>query len=56
MDKLNDKAKASRREFVRKAVYVAPVILTLSAAPSFAKVGSAKMPPPGTLPIPPEVS
>jgi hypothetical protein len=35
--------KASRREFVKKAAkaaYVAPVILSLQAAPSFAKRGS----------------
>ncbi len=34
--------KAARREFVRKATYLAPVILTLKAAPSFAKAGSDK--------------
>jgi hypothetical protein len=32
--------KVSRREFVKKAAYVAPVILTLQAAPQFAKAGS----------------
>lgn len=41
--------KAARREFVKKATYLAPVILTLKAAPSFAKGGSDK----GTLPPPP---
>jgi hypothetical protein len=34
----------SRREFVKKAAYMAPTILTLAAAPSFAKTGST----PGT--------
>lgn len=36
----------SRRQFVKKAVYVAPVILTLQAAPDFAKAGSVKPKPP----------
>ncbi len=33
---------ASRREFVKKAAYVAPAILTLQAAPAYAKGGSDK--------------
>jgi hypothetical protein len=32
----------TRRDFVRKAIYVAPAIMTLAAAPSFAKNGSGK--------------
>lgn len=32
----------TRRDFVKKAAYVAPAILTLAAAPSFAKAGSEK--------------
>jgi hypothetical protein len=32
----------SRREFVKRAAYVAPAILTLMATPSFAKSGSEK--------------
>lgn len=32
----------TRRQFVRKAAYVAPVVLTLKAAPAFAKSGSGK--------------
>jgi hypothetical protein len=40
----------SRREFVKKAAYIAPAILTLSAAPAYAKAGSEK---PGTSPSPP---
>ncbi len=39
---------SSRRDFVKKAVYVTPVVLTLAAAPEFAKAGSIKGgPPPG---------
>ena len=41
----------TRREFVKKAVYVAPAILSLKAAPSFAKTGSVKEP---KLPKPPK--
>jgi hypothetical protein len=40
------KPTLSRREFVKKAAYVPPAILTLSVAPSFAKAGSDK-PAPG---------
>lgn len=36
--------KQSRREFVKKAVYVAPAIVTLKAVPAFAKAGSDKSP------------
>ena len=32
----------SRRDFVKKAAYVAPAVLTLAAAPEFAKAGSTK--------------
>jgi hypothetical protein len=38
----DDANQASRREFVKKALYVAPVILTLEVAPSYAKAGSVK--------------
>jgi hypothetical protein len=37
-----EKIQASRREFVKKAAYVPPAILTLAAAPSYAKTGSEK--------------
>ena len=30
----------SRRDFVKKAAYLAPAIVTLAAAPAFAKAGS----------------
>ena len=36
---MSDK-KTTRREFIEKAVYMAPVVLTLAAAPSFAQAGS----------------
>jgi hypothetical protein len=32
----------SRREFVKKAAYMAPAILTLQAAPAYVKAGSVK--------------
>ena len=32
----------SRREFITKAAYVAPAIVTLAVAPSYAKAGSDK--------------
>jgi len=32
----------TRREFVKKAAYIAPAILTMSATPAFAKSGSEK--------------
>jgi hypothetical protein len=40
----DDKAKhkPGRREFVKKAAYVTPAILTLAVAPSYAKAGSRK--------------
>ena len=34
--------ETGRRQFVKKAAYIAPAILTLKAAPSFAKPGSIK--------------
>ena len=41
---MNDDTKP-RREFVKKAVYVAPAILTLAVAPAYAKSGSDKVQP-----------
>ena len=32
----------SRRDFVKKAAYIAPAILTLQAAPAYVKAGSHK--------------
>ena len=37
---MRNEFNSSRREFVKKAAYVAPAILTLQAAPAYAKVGS----------------
>ena len=34
--------KIERREFVKKAAYTVPVILTLKAMPAFAAAGSGK--------------
>jgi hypothetical protein len=36
------KQQAARREFVKKAAYVAPAIVTFAVAPSYAKHGSEK--------------
>ena len=46
------KQNQSRRKFVKKAAYAAPVILTLAAKPEFAKAGSIKpkLPPTPKLP------
>ena len=46
------KQDESRRKFVKKMAYVPPVILTLAAAPSFAKNGSHKEPKPPKDPKP----
>ena len=37
-----DHADPSRRDFIKKAAYVAPAILTLPVAPAYAKAGSVK--------------
>ena len=37
-------SQESRREFVKKLVYVPPIVLTLQAAPAYAKYGSEKLP------------
>jgi hypothetical protein len=39
---MDEQHSNSRREFVKKAAYVAPAILTLAVAPSYAKAGSIK--------------
>jgi len=49
---MNERNK-SRREFVKKAAYVPPAILTLAAAPAFAKTGSYKDPRP--VPVTPPI-
>jgi hypothetical protein len=36
----------TRRDVLRKAAFVAPVVLTLAAVPSFASAGSGDGPPP----------
>lgn len=42
MNKLGSTQIESRRQFVKRAAYVAPVILTLAVAPRYAKAGSEK--------------
>ena len=37
---MKNQHSGSRREFVKKAAYVAPAILTLQAAPAYVKAGS----------------
>ena len=44
----------SRRDFVKRAAYIAPAILTLPAAPEYAKAGSVK--PGGGTERPPKAS
>jgi hypothetical protein len=44
-----DSDNASRRDFVKRAAYVVPAILTLAAAPAYAKAGSEKRCPPGQI-------
>lgn len=39
---MSSQQSESRREFVKKASYIAPTILTLAAVPMFAKAGSVK--------------
>ena len=39
-----NEANQPRREFVKRGVYKVPAILTLMAAPGFAKAGSVKPP------------
>jgi len=56
-NKMNKEHSSSRREFVKKAAYVAPAILTLQAAPAYVKAGSGNGTPApgqvGTKPPPP---
>ena len=39
---IKELAAAGRRDFIKKAAYVAPAILTLAVAPEYAKAGSVK--------------
>lgn len=41
-DKATSSANAGRRDFIKRAAYVAPAILTLAVAPAYAKAGSQK--------------
>lgn len=42
----------ARRDFIKKAAYVAPAIVTLVAAPAYARLGSDKDQPPRRVPGP----
>ena len=42
MEKQTAPDAISRRQFVKKAAYVAPVVLSLAVAPAYAKSGSDK--------------
>lgn len=44
MEKATPNGNKSRREFVKKVAYVAPVVVTLVAAPSFAQAASGRSP------------
>ena len=46
MAKEGTQHKASRRKFVKKALYIAPAVISLQAAPMYAKAGSDKPKPP----------
>jgi hypothetical protein len=40
---IDNNLQKSRRDFLKKVGYTAPVILTLTAAPAFAQIGSLKL-------------
>jgi hypothetical protein len=40
---MNNTQNETRREVLKKAVYVAPVVFTLTASPAFAANGSGKL-------------
>jgi len=48
----DDEQKASRRRFLKRAAYAAPILVTLAAAPAFAQTGSGPPIncPPGSVP------
>jgi len=49
MAKKSPPQRPARREFVKKAAYVAPAILTLTATPGHATLGSFKPTAPGAI-------
>lgn len=51
----NSGLQQSRRNFVRKAAYLAPAIITLKAIPSFASAGSGYRESRPNRPLPPRV-
>ena len=47
----NEKSREARRDFLKKAAYVAPVVMTMKAVPSLAQTGSnVTQPPPVVAP------
>jgi hypothetical protein len=48
------KQDTSRREFVTKAAYIVPAIVTLAVAPSYAKAGSVRVPVKPVKPVKPK--
>ena len=44
----SSKTSNSRRQFVKRAAYVAPAVLSLQASSSYAREGSQKVPPTST--------
>ena len=47
----NNSVDESKRNFVRKAAYIAPAIITMTAMPSFASAGSGNPRNPGSKPV-----
>ncbi len=46
----NEQKTEARRDFIKKAAYVAPVIMTMKAAPALAQSGSGVTPTPPPVP------
>ncbi len=39
-NELNEQKTEARRDFIKKAAYIAPVVMTMNAMPSLAQAGS----------------
>jgi len=48
----NEGKTEARRDFLKKAAYVAPVVMTMKAMPALAQTGSTATPPPPGQPTP----
>ncbi len=42
----NEQKTEARRDFIKKAAYIAPAVMTMKAVPAFAVTGSAATAPP----------